>query len=169
MELMKVLAIVALFFCFAFTSSTSLPERWDRSSFPTSWLVLTKHKKDYIIRIPCEGLASTIALNADTLNRAVRPEACKHLIRSFERKDDDHYVLHCYAVVADSFIVYGVSAVDYEITVIDRQKKLVRWDEIVLENKDTTTWMMTPAEYSEEFKMVEQVCKPKKGAFTMEF
>lgn len=161
-------SLTLLFCSLAFITSSTFPERWERSTFPNVWVKVDQDKKGEVIRVSCDGSMASMVVKGDTLFRKI-PQVSTHLIRSFERRDDDHYVIHAYGLVADSVVIYGVSAVDYEITVIDRERKLVRWDEIVLEEKDTTTWLMTPAAYSPEFRKAKQVCKPKKGDFTLGF
>src|SRR6478752_5010928 len=139
---MKYLTLSLLFLSFAFSDTTPLPESWEQNTFPEVWVKLEKDKKGYIVYEPCEGSTSGIVVKKDTLHMDWQLESQTHMIRKFEKIDKDHYVIHCYGVVMEGAVVHGVSARDYEVTVIDRERKLVRWDAITLEEHDTVSWTM---------------------------
>lgn len=166
---MKYFILSLLLFCCAFSNQSSLPESWEQSTFPEVWVKLEKDKKGYMIYEPCDGSTPAIVVKKDTLHMDWQLESQTHMIRGFKKTDKDHYVIHCYGVVMEGAVIHGVSARDYEVTVLDREKKLVRFDAIGLEEHDTISWVMTPREYAKEFRTVKQVCKSKKGAVTFEF
>src|SRR6478609_11121947 len=119
--------------CFAFISESTFPESWEQNTFPEVWVKLDKDRKGYMVYVPCDGTTPGIVVKKDTLHMDWQLESQTHMIRKFEKKDNDHYVIHCYGVVMDGAVVHGVSARDYEVTVLDREKKLVQWNAIGLE------------------------------------
>jgi len=161
--MMKLLTFSLLFLCCAFSNQSSLPESWEQSTFPEGWMELKKGKKGYVLYQPCEGSMQGIVVKNDTLHMNCQLQSYAYLVREFEKIDKDHYVIHC------SGLKHRTLETDFEITVLDRERKLVRWDAWLYEGMDTISWVMTAREYAKEFRTVKQVCKAKKGDVTIGF
>lgn len=139
----------------------SFPESWEQQTFPQQWVKLNRDRQGYMIYNPCEGSTPGIILHKDTLHMYWQLESQTHLIKSFEKIDHDHYKINCYGVVTqEGDIIYGVSARQYYIKVLNRKHKLVEWLAIAPDAQDTVKWMMSPEACRKDFRIVNQKCEP---------
>lgn len=175
---MKLIITFSLIFLAGFNGESDPMKKWSNfNDFPKDWVMLERDSLGYLVYYPCDGSTPQIKINKDTLTIQWQNEEQKTLIEKFTRVTDDKFFIKCWGTIAGEDLL-ELPTINFEVRVVDRKRKLVHWKWVrdfkpPVYIRDSTSWIMTPIDFIDDFRKVDNPCetmkKPEKEFLPIEY